>query len=84
MKKLLSVLHSVVVKGRTPITISVTIGSLTISLIVHKLDLRAPTFGLTIASYFRTPFYAVTEVYLGVIGLTLDVYHAPRLTEQDA
>lgn len=77
MKSILNFLHSVVVKGRTPIQISVRIGSVTFALVVHKLDLRTPTFGVTVASYFRTPFFAVAELYVGVVGVTFDVYREP-------
>jgi hypothetical protein len=72
-KAILQFLYDTLISGWTPVTVEVRLGSFVLSVLVHKLDVRAPTVGATVSAHLKSPFFMVIEGYAGMFGVTIDV-----------
>lgn len=73
MKTILKLLHAVLVAGSVPVNFRGRVGNVNVGIMLSKLDTRNPALGATLSANLRSPFLFFLELYVGVIGLTIDL-----------
>ncbi len=73
MKSILNLLHAVFVAGSIPINFRGRVGNVNVGIMLSKMDVRQPALGVTLSANLRSPFLFFLELYVGVIGLTIDL-----------